>query len=65
MKKKILKKYIDYDKNEKLFYNNFYLNELNLSIKIPIIDIESQNLKKEFIVKEFDLINYTYLLNYD
>ena len=55
------RKFIDFDKNRRKFYNNLYLDDAKLVIKIPLIGEKGEELK----VEKFDLTKYTYLLSYD
>ncbi|MFX1322967.1 MAG: hypothetical protein ACFFAQ_15120 [Promethearchaeota archaeon] len=56
-------KYLDWDKFKNRFYNNIYLDDYKIVIKIPLIQTEkSQSTIK---IKRFDLENYTFLLSYD
>jgi hypothetical protein len=58
-------KFMDFDKDRKIFYNNLYLDEFKIVIKMPCVcpvkDID-QNLIK---IEKFDLVKYTYLLSYE
>ncbi|MFX1494860.1 MAG: hypothetical protein ACFFBZ_11310 [Promethearchaeota archaeon] len=57
-----LKKFLDYDKSIHQFYENIYLKEQKLVLKIPL------NLNKEkqsdIIIEPFDLAKHTYLVAY-
>ena len=55
------RKFIDFDKNRRQFYNNLYLDDVKFVIKIPLIREKGEELK----VEKFDLTKYTYLLSYD
>ena len=57
------RKFIDYDKNKKIIYNNIYLDEFKIVIKMPLTgkeDCERDDIK----IKKFDLEKYSYLLSY-
>lgn len=54
--------FLDFDKEEEIFYNNMYLEEYKIVIKMPINKDEDS--KKHLKVEEFNLANYTYLLDY-
>lgn len=58
-------KFIDYDKNEKIFYNNVYLKEFKIVIKMPMCLIHKENTFEEIKIEKFNLTKYTYLLSYD
>lgn len=58
-------KFIDFDKDRKIFYNNLYLDDFKIVIKMPCVSPEKdidQNLIK---IEKFDLVKYTYLLSYE
>ncbi len=55
--------YIDFDKLEKKIHINYYLDEINLVIKIPI---KKSNIKDtELKIEKFNIINYIYLTNFE
>ena len=56
--------FVDFDKKKKTFYNNLYLEEEKLVIKMPLINSEKldEKVKREVKVEKFDLTKYTYLL---
>ena len=57
-----LNKFIDFDKHHKIFYNNLYLKDFDLVIKMPII---AQNkLPEEIVIEKFNLTKFSYLLSY-
>ena len=58
-----LSKYIDFDKDSTIFYNNLYLKDYDLVIKIPLSEnkIHSDKIK----IEKFNLAKYLYLLDYD
>jgi len=60
---KNMKKFIDFDKYNKIFYDNLWLDDQNFAIKIPLYEnsISKGNLKFD----KFDLSKYTYLVAYD
>lgn len=58
-----LSKFIDFDKSVRIFYDNLYLNDEKLVVKIPLHFKEVA--KKRVKVDVFDLTKYTYLLSYD
>ena len=57
-------KFIDFDKYEKIFYNNLYLNEFKIVIKIPCVSIEKECENNEIKIEKFDLGKYNYLVSY-
>jgi len=63
-----LSKFIDFDKNENIFYDNLYIKDYDFVIKIPILFLTKSFIsKKEFRTKikleKFNLSKYTYLLD--
>jgi hypothetical protein len=57
------RKFIDYDKLEEIFYDNLYLDEFKLCVKIPIIS-KPDHQKRDLVVNKFNLERYSYLLSY-
>lgn len=58
-----IRNFIDFDKINKRFYNNKYLDDFKIVIKMPL---NKENKSKEDIkIEKFDLTKYTYLLAYD
>ena len=57
------KRFIDFDKQKEIFYDNLYLDEYHWVIKIPMIIESKQN--EDLKVEKFDLTKYTYLISYD
>lgn len=58
-----IQKFIDWDKFENIFYNNLYLENYKIVIKIPLIPKEEK--KDEIKIRKFDLEKYTFLISYD
>jgi len=58
-----LQKFIDWDKFENVFYNNFYLDNYKIVIKMPLLPKEE--LKNQIKIKKFNLEKYTFLISYD
>ena len=58
-------KFIDFDKEKKIFYNNLYVDDFKIVIKMPCVCPEKE-IDQNFIkIEKFDLGKYTYLLSYD
>jgi hypothetical protein len=55
--------FLDFDKNEKVFYNNLYIDDYNLVVKTPINKKEKH--ENRIKIELFDLTKYTYLTHYD
>ena len=58
-----IQKFIDWDKFENIFYNNLYLENYKIVIKIPLIP--KREPKNEIKIKKFNLEKYTFLISYD
>ena len=61
----IIQKFIDFDKYDKKFYDNLYLDDFKIVIKMPIIIEKNREFQDDIKIEEFNLIKYTYLLAYD
>ena len=61
-KKLSIKKFIDWDKFKKVFYNNIYLENYKMVIKMPLHLREE--LEDEIKIKKFNLEKYTFLISY-
>ena len=59
---KVIQKFIDWDKCKNIFYNNIYLENQKLVIKMPLIPTEVPD--EDIKIKKFDLAKYTFLINY-
>ena len=59
----LIQKFIDWDKFKNVFYNNFYLGNFKIVIKMPLIP--KQEPEDELKIKKFDLEKYTFLISYD
>ena len=57
-----VQKFIDWDKCKNMFYNNIYLENWKIVIKMPLIPREGK--EEEIKIKKFDLGKYTYLCSY-
>ncbi|MFX1408775.1 MAG: hypothetical protein ACFFA6_00355 [Promethearchaeota archaeon] len=55
--------YLDWDKFKNKFYNNIYLDDYKIVIKMPLIQREES--EKDIKIKKFNLAKYTFLLSYD
>jgi len=59
----ILGLFLDFDKTEKIFYSNLYIDGYKLVVKTPIAKDEKQN--NNIKIEEFDLTKYTYLVAHE
>ena len=57
------RKFIDYDKYKKIFYDNIYLDEFKIVVKMPLLCTDICQ-KEEIKIKKFNLEKYTFLLSY-
>jgi len=60
-----ISKFIDFEKKQKVFYNNLYLNEEKIVIKIPLHLSNNNDNGNGIKLDKFDLTKYTYLMSYD
>ena len=59
----IIQKFIDWDKFKNVFYNNYYLQNYKIVIKIPLAPRKKK--EDDVKIKKFDLEKYTFLVSYD
>lgn len=59
----IIQKFIDWDKFKNVFYNNFYLQNYKIVIKIPLVPRKKK--EDDVKIKKFNLEKYTFLVSYD
>lgn len=57
-----IQRFIDWDKFKNVFYNNIYLENYKIVVKMPLIP--KKGLEEEIKIKKFDLEKYTYLCAY-
>jgi hypothetical protein len=62
---KFLKKFVDYDKNKGLLYDNLYLNDLKFVIKIPFQDSRKEGSINNIRIAKFNLTDSIYISNYE
>lgn len=55
--------FIDFDKSEKIYYNNLYLDDYKIVIKVPIGDFDYKK-SSDVKVEKFDLTNKAFILSY-
>ena len=58
-------KFIDFNKNERIFYNNLYLDEYKLVIKIPLSLAYKKGIINEIKIEEFNLADSIYFFSYN
>jgi hypothetical protein len=59
----LVQKFIDFDKHDKEFYNNFYLKEPNLVVKMLLM--EKNAIRDNIKIGKFSLDKRIYLLSYE
>ena len=57
-----VQKFIDWDKSRNMFYNNIYLENWKIVIKMPLIP--DKDSEEDIKIKKFNLEKYTYLCGY-
>lgn len=57
----VVSKFLDFDKDEIIFYNNLYIDEFKLVVKIPLSSPKSEISRENIKIEKFDLARYTYL----
>jgi hypothetical protein len=62
---KQLNKFVDYNKNNGIFYNNLYLNDVKFVIKMPLPDLKKESLIDNIRLEEFNLSNSIFIFNYE
>lgn len=55
--------FLDWDKYRNCFYNNLYLEDYKIVIKMPLLSDELE--RNDIKIKKFNLTKYTYLVSYD
>ena len=57
---------MDFDKDNNIFYNNIYLDEYKIVVKMPLSKKKSsQEVKEDITIEKFDITKYVYLLAYE
>lgn len=62
--KNFLNKFIDFNKNERVYYNNLYLDEYKIVIKIPLSLSYKNGLIYDIKIEEFNLTDSIYIFSY-
>ena len=58
-------KFIDFNKNERIFYNNLYLDEYKLVVKIPLSLVYKKGIINDIKIEEFNLAGSIYFFSYN
>jgi len=61
-----LKKFIDFDRRKEVIFDNLYLDDQKIVVKMPLLDKGKNNkfFKRDVKIEKFNLSKYTFLLNY-
>jgi hypothetical protein len=62
MREGFIKKFIDYNKEDGKFYNNFYFDDFKLIIKIPLTGKKDE--KNDIQTEQLSFASNVYLLTY-
>jgi hypothetical protein len=60
-----IKKFLDFDKTKGVCYDNIYIEDQKIVIKIPLFSLKKINDNLKLKIEEFNLENYLYLLTYE
>ena len=60
-----LNKFVDFSKNNGIFYDNLYLNDIKFVVKMPLQDLKKEILKENIRIEEFNLANSIFIFNYE
>ena len=60
-----LNKFVDFNKNNGIFYDNLYLNDIKYVIKMPLPDSRKERLIDNIRIEEFNLANSIFIFNYE
>ena len=55
--------FVDFDKKDKVFYCNLYVDDYKLVVKTPIVKKEKKDVDVK--IERFDLTKYTYLFAHE
>ena len=58
-----IKKFVDFDKEEEMFYTNFYLEDCKYNVKIPLLKVKEKDFKVK--IDKFNLSQHVYLVNFE
>jgi len=59
-----LSKFVDFNKNNGIFYDNLYLNDIKFVIKTPLQDSRKEGSINNIRIEKFNLTNSIYIVNY-
>jgi len=58
-----MKRFLDFDTDNNILYDNIYVDEFKIVVKIPIK--KRKNSQEEIKIEKFDLTRYLYLVHYN
>ena len=58
-----MNKFLDFDKNNHVFYYNIYLKDSKIVVKMPLSGFKKEKHIEEIKMEKFELTKYTFLLN--
>ena len=61
----LLNKFVDFNKNNGLFYDNLFLNDIQFVIKIPFQDSRKEGSINNIRIVKFNLTDSIFISNYD
>ncbi|TFF90265.1 MAG: hypothetical protein EU548_03890 [Promethearchaeota archaeon] len=62
----LIGQFLDFDKGNSLYYNNLYLEDMKLVLKVPISNELGYSKERDTLkVEKFDLCNRAYILGFD
>ena len=61
----IFKKYLDFDKENDILYDNMYMEDHKMVIKIPLFTFNETDFNFKLKFDDFNLEDYNYLLTYE
>ncbi|MHA1376686.1 MAG: hypothetical protein ACTSR7_20585 [Promethearchaeota archaeon] len=60
---RFIKMFLDFDKNNKIFYVSYYFEEIRMVLKESLI--KKARLERDLKIDEFNLTKYTYLIHFE
>ena len=65
IREKYFKKFVDYNRNNGLLYDNLYLNDVKFVIKTPFPDSRKEGSINNIRIARFNLTDSIYIFSYD
>ncbi|MFX1274764.1 MAG: hypothetical protein ACFFBP_09450 [Promethearchaeota archaeon] len=57
-----MKKYLEFDKIEKIFYTNYFLEDISLNVKVPAEPLKNPDV--DIKIEKFTIKNSVYLTDF-